>query len=94
MRIDAPVTAASGKQSPPLYRGALCFRAGGTGDSRKEDNHWQDDASTTASGFGMSFVSRTLLSSEYFGLEKKKNMYPSNLIEASFPFGKAQKWVL
>ena len=72
MRIDAPVTAAAGKQSPPLYRGAFCFRAGGTGDGRKENNHWQDDASTTASCFGMSLASRTLLSSEYFGLEKKK----------------------
>ena len=69
MRIDAPVTAAAGKQSPPLCRGALCSGLGVLGDGGKESNHWQDDASTTASCLGMSFASWSVLSSEYFGLK-------------------------
>ena len=75
--------------------GPFASGLGALGDAGKESNRWQDDASTTASCLGMSFASRSLLSSDDFGLiKKKKNVYLSNLIEASFPFGKSQKWVL
>lgn len=52
--------------------GPFASGLGALGDAGKESNHWQDDASMTASCLGMSFASRSLLSSDDFGLIKKK----------------------